>query len=78
MSQRSRIINYLITGKSLTRIQALRLGFGMSLNSRIPEIESAGYPVSRETITTMSGKRVSRYWFDKKTINRIKKQRGKK
>jgi len=81
MSQRTMIINHLSKGFDLTRLKALKLGMGMSLNSRIPEIESMGYPVQRETITTNNGKRVSRYWFDKKTIRKVlknKKQRSKK
>lgn len=78
MNQRTKIINHFKAGHDLTRLKALRLGMGISLNSRIPEIEAMGYPVQRETITTKTGKRVSRYWFDKKTIRKAIKATQKR
>lgn len=77
MNKRTMIIEHLSKGMSLTRLKALNLGMGMSLNSRIPEIEQMGYPVQRETITTSNGNRVSRYWFDNKTIRKVVKERVK-
>ena len=71
MSQKLKILDYLAKGNKLTRLQALRLGFGMSLNSRIPEIEAMGYPVSRETITVGGGKKVKRYWFSESVIKKV-------
>ena len=78
MSQRQMIIKHLATGDDLTRLKALRLGMGMSLNSRVPEIEAMGYPVQREMITTRTGKRVNRYWFDKATVKKANKRKVKK
>ena len=55
MTQRAMIIKHLASGKDLTRLKALKLGMGMSLNSRVPEIEAMDYPVQREMITTRTG-----------------------
>lgn len=57
-----------MTGQRLTRLKALRLNFGMSLNSRIPEIEATGIKVDRRFIKTRTGKSVKEYWFSQKTI----------
>lgn len=54
-SQNAKILQYLKTGKSLTVMEALNLGFGANLRSRISNIEKAGYIIKRETIKFTGG-----------------------
>ena len=44
-SQCSRILKHLESGKSLTCYEAMTLGFGMNLRSRISNIRDAGYKI---------------------------------
>ena len=59
-SQNAKILQYLKTGKSLTVMEALNLGFGANLRSRISDLEKAGYIIQRQTIK-FDGGYVCRY-----------------
>lgn len=60
-SQTDRIIDYLLTGKSITPLEALDLFGCFRLGARIADIRQKGYLVYSEFITTPTGKRVKRY-----------------
>lgn len=54
-SQCNKILDYLKTGKSLTVMEALKLGFGANLRSRISNLKDAGYDIKSEMIKTSTG-----------------------
>ena len=62
LSQRQKILNYLLTGRTITRIQAFKLYGCFNLWARIMEIEEDGYFVFHNAgYLTKSGKRVTQY-----------------
>lgn len=62
-SQNSRILKYLQTGKSLTCLEALGLGFGMNLRSRVADLKRAGFDVISEQ-KNMGNCNVAEYSFN--------------
>ena len=54
-SQCSKILDYLKAGNSLTVMEALKLGFGANLRSRISNLKDAGYDIKSEMIKTNTG-----------------------
>ncbi len=64
MSQNQSIINYLIDGKGITALKALKALslFGcFRLASRINDLRKKGYPIDSTMIKTTGGKRVAEY-----------------
>ena len=53
-SQNAKILEYLKSGSTLTCLQAMNLGFGMNLRSRISDLKRAGYNVISKQIDTNS------------------------
>jgi oligoendopeptidase F len=51
-SQNSRILEYLKSGASLTCFEAMKMGFGMNLRSRISDLKRAGYNIVSKQIDT--------------------------
>ncbi|RPI18719.1 MAG: hypothetical protein EHM58_04430 [Ignavibacteriae bacterium] len=45
ITQKEKILLYLHSGNTLTRLKALRLGFGIELPSRIWELKQAGFKI---------------------------------
>lgn len=62
-SQNSRILRYLMEGKSLTPLQALKLFDTWSLSSRISDLIKEGFPIVT-TMVTRKKKRFARYTLD--------------
>ena len=61
-SQTNRILKYLLSGKSLTPIEALTKFNTWALSSRMSEIKAMNkYNVKSELIKLKSGKHVSKY-----------------
>jgi len=61
-SQNERILKYLLSGKSLTPMEALKKFGTWALSSRISEIKAMNqYAVKSELIKLKSGKHVSKY-----------------
>lgn len=60
MSQSTRILAYLKSGRPLTPLQALRLGMGMRLGARILELREAGYRI-KTTLVRRGNSRVAEY-----------------
>lgn len=60
MSQSTRILAYLKSGRPLTPLQALRLGMGMRLGARIHQLREAGYPI-KTTLVRRGDSRVAEY-----------------
>lgn len=59
-SQTGKIAEYLLKGKTLTSLQALRLFGCFRLASRISELRQR-YKVKTETVTTKNGARIAKY-----------------
>lgn len=61
-SQKDKILEYLMSGKSLTPIEALNMFGSFRLGARIADIKADGYIVYTEMITDpVTGKRYARY-----------------
>ncbi|MDP3443804.1 MAG: helix-turn-helix domain-containing protein [Ignavibacteria bacterium] len=60
-SQSEEIKAYLLSGKSLTSLDGLRLFKCWSLTQRIFDLRRQGLPIETEMILLESGKRVARY-----------------
>lgn len=59
-SQCKKILEYLQTGKSLTVMEALNLGFGANLRSRISNLKDAGHNIISEKMQ-VSGTYIASY-----------------
>lgn len=62
-SQAEKILDYMLSGKAITPIEALDLFGCFRLGARIADIRQKGYLVYSEFITTPSGKRVKKYYL---------------
>lgn len=60
-SQTDRILDYLLTGKSITPLEALDMFKCFRLGARIADIKARGYIVYSEFVTTPSQKKVKQY-----------------
>lgn len=61
-SQKERILEYLMSGRSLTPIEALNMFGSFRLGARIADIKADGYIVYTEMVTDpATGKRYARY-----------------
>lgn len=60
-SQTDLILEWMLSGKSITPLEALERFQTMRLGARIAEIRQKGYIVYSEFVTTPSGKRVKQY-----------------
>jgi Holliday junction resolvasome RuvABC ATP-dependent DNA helicase subunit len=71
-TQRQKIKEHLLKGRSLTQIQALNLFGCFRLASRIHDIRNEiadkkePYLLHSDMITLKNGKRVAKYWIEKK------------
>lgn len=64
-SQEEAIKQHLLSGRSITPIDALNLYKCFRLGARIWSIKKAGFEIEREMITVPSGKRVAQYRLKK-------------
>lgn len=62
-SQNSRILRYLMKGKSLSPLQALKLFDTWRLSARISELIKEGFPIVT-TMVTRKKKRFAKYTLD--------------
>lgn len=62
MSQKADIHGFLLTGNSLTPLDALRRFGCMRLAARVAELRDEGHKIIAEPFWTR-GKRVARYWL---------------
>ena len=60
-SQTTAILKHLQTGASLTRLEALKNGWGIELPTRIFELKADGYAIETHTLKLPDGKRVASY-----------------
>ena len=63
-SQKQAILNWLSEGNTITALQALQMFGCMRLASRISDLRSEGFPISKEMIE-VNGKRVAQYWLQR-------------
>lgn len=77
-SDNKQILKHLLAGLSLTKAEAYRLGYGISLNSRISDLRKLGYPIKDEWMkkTNASGKelRFKAYYMDENFIREYNEQ----
>lgn len=62
-SQTDRILDYLLSGKSITPLEALHMFGSNRLAARIADIKARGYLVYSEFVTTNTQKKVKRYYL---------------
>ena len=62
-SQTDRILEYMLTGKSITPLEALNKFGCLRLGARIADIKAKGYLVYSEFVTTPTEKKVKRYYL---------------
>lgn len=60
-TQRQRVLAHLMSGKSITPIEALDLYGSFRLSSIIFDLRDQGYDIRTEMITVRKGTRVARY-----------------
>lgn len=67
MSQREYILEQLLAGRKITRLDIFNEIWCMTLNSRIPEIKNLGYDVKSKFVTRTNGmgvkKTFKQYWL---------------
>jgi hypothetical protein len=61
--QKQRILEWLLTGCSLTPMQAYKYFGCMKLATRLSELKDEGWVIQDQWITTNTGKRVKQYWL---------------
>lgn len=61
MSQKTQILSYLKTGKSVTQLDAIARFGCLRLGGRIFELRKAGHAIETERFTTPNGSVVARY-----------------
>jgi len=66
-SQCKNILEYLQTGKSLTVMEALNLGFGANLRSRISNLKDAGHNIKVE-YSKVNGTCIAKYSLEKDLV----------
>ncbi|MGB3750294.1 MAG: hypothetical protein WA945_01900, partial [Arcobacteraceae bacterium] len=69
-SNYTKILNYLLTGKSLTRVQAIKMEFGMDLSTRVSELRAEGVKIEDEYID--DEKRQKKYQMSHLSIEEYK------
>ena len=62
-SQTDRILEYMLSGKSITPLEALNLFGCLRLGARIADIKARGYLVYSEFVSTPTEKKVKRYYL---------------
>lgn len=67
-NQKTQILAYLMTGKSLTVLEALLELGCYALSQRIGEMRRAGVPIQSQFIRTDTGKRIKEYWLSREYI----------
>lgn len=60
-SQAEKILDYMLSGKAITPIEALDLFGCFRLGARIADIKAKGYLVYSDRITLPNGKKVAQY-----------------
>lgn len=60
-SQAEKILDYMLSGKAITPIEALDLFGCFRLGARIADIKAKGYLVYSERVTLPNGKKVAQY-----------------
>jgi hypothetical protein len=62
-SQNQRILEFLLTGCSLTQMEALKHFGCMRLPSRIHELNCKGWHIQQKMVLTGNGKRIAQYFL---------------
>jgi len=71
-SQKAAILKHLLSGKSLSQLEAADLFGCWRLGARIKDLRDAGYQIETEMVTNRSnGKRFARYWMPVDEIERV-------
>lgn len=72
-SQKAAILKHLLTGKSLSQLEAAQLFDCFRLGARIFDLRDDGYLIKTEMVTNRNrGKRFARYYMPAEEIERVK------
>ena len=63
MSQSTRMLKYLRTGRSLTPLKALHIFGCLSLSQRMGDLRRSGQRIGSMMVRLKGGKRVKEYWI---------------
>ena len=63
MMQWRQIVNHMLSGKSITSMQAFRLYSITRCSDRVRDARAKGYQIQSKMITLPSKKRVAQYWI---------------
>lgn len=58
------LLDHLMTGATITPLEALQRFNCMSCSQRLGDLIRAGIPVQSRFITTPTGKRIKQYWLE--------------
>lgn len=59
--QNAKILNYMLSGNSITAFEALQLFGCLRLAARIHDIRKMGYSITKATMETEAGKKIAVY-----------------
>lgn len=62
-SQKQKILEYMLSGKRITPLEALHYWNCFRLGARIADLRADGHEIKSEFVVTPSGKRVKSYWI---------------
>jgi len=62
-TQNAQILAHLLSGKSITPMDALQMFGSFRLGARIYDLKAKGYAIQRQLVTE-NGKRFAEYWMD--------------
>lgn len=65
-TQNTQILDYLMSSKHITAMDALKLFGCFRLAARIHDLKQAGHVINGTMIDLPNGKRVKRYWLEAK------------
>lgn len=68
-SHKALLLAHLMTGATITPLEALQRFNCLSCSQRLGDLRRAGVPIQSRTITTPTGKRISQYWLEPSYIN---------
>lgn len=72
-SQKAAILKHLLTGKSISRLEALQLFGCLHIGARILDLRNEGYGIETGMVKNQhNGKRFARYYMPAEEIERVK------
>ena len=66
LNQKQKILNHFLEGKELSELEAIRLGMGTSMRSRVSDLRAEGYPIEDRYV-----KQYKVYFLNKLYLERV-------